>query len=359
MLKIRKNYIPMDILKHHALRGEAELAMGFVEKGTYPPFTDQLLTVYTSIKNKLPHLIVEPYSTTFKGGTQYVDAIGVRDVGSKCYTAIIFHAGGKEQRDSRGSAYTTPHCFIVASSRYDAGRAVLEARHGYVYSSRRLTSCETVVKEVARLRPISTVEILASAYDSVMNEVRDFMRREDITRDELRRKFLKDNAFDKTEAQSFLFTALKTMMEGQVLCLSDVPKALMQAYVKYTTDVTDATGVINKDTNQYHVMVAAFKDGDIVCAYYPNKDYRLQGWKCPEIVTYKRVDDMPYAIQLKLNTLEVSIPIHPDLDSYAAQEPQELAGVGVKINKFKVISECYLVGVANETINELSQNVKV
>ena len=355
MLTIRKNIIPMGILKHFALRGEAELAMGFVEKGTYPPFTDQLLTVYTSIKNKLPHLIVEPYSTTFKWNTQYVDAIGVRDVGSKCYTAIIFHAGGKEQRDSRGIVtQTTPHCFIVASSRYDAGRAVLEARQGYYYSSRRLTSCETVVKEVARLRPISTVEILGSAYDDIQNEVRNFMDRENITKNALYSNFI--NEVQQQDKDSFLLAALKAMISGQVLCVGSTP--VVQAYDKYMTAVTDATGVIDKDTNQYHVLVAAFKDGDIVCAYYPQKDYRLQGWKNPEMVKYKKVEDMPYAIQLKLNTLEITIQPHPDPNSYVGQQSQEIGGVGVKINDIPVIPECYLIGVANETINELSQNVK-
>ena len=346
MLTIRKNIIPMGTLKHFSLPDKA---------AEHRPFTPQLLEVYESIQAKLPHLIVEQYATNNYGG-KYAEAIGVRDVGSKCYTAIIFHVIGGDYRDGVGNGYTKPQCFVVASPRYQTDRAVLDARHGYIYSSRRFTAYEAAVKEVARLRPISLVEILGSAYDDIQNEVSDFMDREDITKNALYKNFV--NEVKQKDKDSFLLAALKTMMEGQVLCLSDVPKALMQAYVKYTTDVTDATGVINKDTNQYHVLVAAFKDGDIVCAYYPQKDYRLQGWKNPEMVKYKKVEDMPYAIQLKLNTLEITIQPHPDPNSYVGQQSQEIGGVGVKINDIPVIPECYLIGVANETINELSQNVK-
>ena len=343
MLTIRKNIIPMGILKNFALPDKAAEPV---------PYTPKLLEVYESIRAKLPHLIVEQYAPTIYGITQ--EAIGVRDVGSKCYTAIIFHAGGKEQRDSRGIAYTTPHCFVVASPRYQTDRAVLDAKQAYRHCSRRFTAYEAAVKEVARLRPISLVEILGSAYDDIKNEVSHFMDRENIIKNALYSNFI--NEVQQQDKDSFLLAALKAMISGQVLCVGSTP--VVQAYDKYMTAVTDATGVIDKDTNQYHVLVAAFKDGDIVCAYYPQKDYRLQGWKNPEMVKYKKVEDMPYAIQLKLNTLEITIQPHPDPNSYVGQQSQEIGGVGVKINDIPVIPECYLICVANETINELSQNVK-
>ena len=317
MLKIRKNIIPMGILKHFALPDKA---------AEDRPYTPKLLEVYESIRAKLPHLIVEQYATTYYGG-EYAEAIGVRDVGSKCYTAIIFHVIGGEYRDGVGNGYTKPQCFVVASPRYQTDRAVLDAKNGYFHCSRRFTAYGAAVKEVARLRPICLVEILGSAYDDIQNEVRNFMDRENITKDALYSNFI--NEVKQKDKDSFLLAALKAMISGQVLCVGSTP--VVQAYDKYMTAVTDATGVIDKDTNQYHVLVAAFKDGDIVCAYYPQKDYRLQGWKNPEMVKYKKVDEMPYAIQLKLNTLEITIQPHPDPNSYVGQQSQEIGGVGVKI----------------------------
>ena len=359
------NLTPAD-LTTHAIRGNMpDCRYGARNVIDGMAFMSELVDVYKLLRQKQPHLIVEPvafensYEREDYAGTQlssYVSAIGIRHRGSPCYVATI-----RPGFDGK-TLQMLPGVLILSSPRIKTQRRISQAREKFRHCSRRYTSYKSLVKDVLKLELITARDVLLTMVELHTPDLKNFVNAEQRKLNSLLSGFgdclrgyssaYGRNAWDAT--LTFVTEALGAAVRGEVMPVDMFP-TLRDTYLKYSADVDDTFGVVDRGTNKQAVMVAKFPTLDrVYCAFVPIgvdvsgvSNLALHA----TVTSYASVDELPRLMQRKLHTLAVS------LSTEKTRGFKEVMGVGVQLTNYDITSDCYGVGVDDVTIVELTQHV--
>ena len=360
------NLIPAD-LTTHAIRGNMpDCRYGARNVIDGMAFMSELVDVYKLLRQKQPHLIVEPvaFESSYgrvedDAGTQprsYVSAIGIRHRGSPCYVATI-----RPVFDGK-TFQMLPGVLILSSPRIKTQRRISQAQEKFKYCSRRYTSYKSLVKDVLKLELITARDVLLTMVEFHTPDLKNFVNAEQRKLNSLLSGFgdclrgyssaYGRNAWDAT--LTFVTEALGAAVRGEVMPVDMFP-TLRDTYLKYSADVDDTLGVVDRGTNKQAVMVAKFPTLDrVYCAFVPIgvdvsgvSNLALHA----TVTSYASVDELPRLMQRKLHTLAVS------LSTEDTRRFKEVMGVGVQLTNYDIASDCYGVGVDDATIVELTQHV--
>lgn len=382
------NLIPAD-LTTHAIRGNMpDCPYGARNVIDGMAFMSELVDVYKLLRQKQPHLIVEPVA--FESGHErveddrvddrvgivdnpyvqesyrtqprsYVSAIGIRHRGSPCYVATI-RPGFDGKTFDGTTVQMLPGVLILSSPRIKTQRRISQAREKFRYCSRRYTSYKSLVKDVLKLELITARDVLLTMVELHTPDLKNFVNAEQRKLNSLLSGFgdclrgyssaYGRNAWDAT--LTFVTEALGAAVRGEVMPVDMFP-TLRDTYLKYSADVDDTFGVVDRGTNKQAVMVAKFPTLDrVYCAFVPIgvdvsgvSNLALHA----TVTSYASVDELPRLMQRKLHTLAVS------LSTEKTRGFKEVMGVGVRLTHYDIASDCYGVGVDDVTIVELTQHV--